>query len=87
LVLGLGIGSVVLAATCLLSFIGLPMAITTLVMARGDMKKMRAGTMDPDGRSTTQAGLICAIIGIALNGLLVLYLGAQFFSQLLAIPF
>jgi len=78
LVLGLGIGSIVLAATCFLSFIGLPLGIAAIVMARGDMKKMRAGTMDPDGRNTVQAGSICGIIGTILNALLVLYLGAHF---------
>jgi hypothetical protein len=81
LVLGLGIGSVVLAATCFLSFIGLPLGIAAIVMARGDIKKMRAGTMDPDGRSSVQAGSICGIIGTVLNTLLVLYLGAQFVAM------
>src|SRR5262249_30853782 len=80
LVLGLGIASVVLAATCFLSFIGLPLGIAAIVMARGDMKKMRTGTMDPDGRGSVQAGSICGIIGTVLNALLVLYLGAHFLA-------
>jgi hypothetical protein len=87
LVLGLGIGSVVFAATCLLSVIGLPLGIAALVIGRGDLKKMREGTMDPDGRSTVQAGYICGIIGIVLNGLLVLYLGAHVFFNVMMAPF
>jgi len=35
-------------------------------MGAGDLKEMDAGTMDPSGRGTTQAGKICGIIGTIL---------------------
>jgi hypothetical protein len=68
--MGLGIGSVVLATTCFLSFAGLPLGIAAVVLGRGDLRKMQAGTMDPDGRSSVNAGVICGIVGIVLNALL-----------------
>jgi hypothetical protein len=44
-------------------------------MGNNDLKEMDAGTMDPSGRSTTNAGRICGIIGtilMILGALLVL---------------
>jgi hypothetical protein len=81
LLLALGIASLVLAATCLLSLVGLPLGIAAVVLGRRDLQKMRAGTMDPDGKNTVQAGLICGVTGIAVNTLLVLYLGAAVLSR------
>jgi hypothetical protein len=43
-----------------------PLGIAAWVMGSGDMKEMDAGTMDPAGRGTTQAGKICGIIGTIL---------------------
>ncbi len=43
-----------------------PLAIAAWVMGSGDLKQMDAGTMDPSGRGTTQAGKICGIIGTIL---------------------
>jgi hypothetical protein len=43
-----------------------PLAIAAWVMGSGDLKEMDAGTMDPGGRGTTQAGKICGIIGTIL---------------------
>lgn len=43
-----------------------PLAIVAWVMGSGDLKQMDAGTMDPVGRGTTQAGKICGIIGTIL---------------------
>ena len=40
-----------------------PLAIVAWVMGSGDLKQIDAGTMDPAGRGTTQAGKICGIIG------------------------
>jgi hypothetical protein len=46
-----------------------PLAIAAWVMGNGDLKAMDAGTMDPSGRSTTNAGKVCGIIGTILWGL------------------
>jgi hypothetical protein len=43
-----------------------PLAIVAWVMGSGDLKQIDAGTMDPAGRGTTQAGKICGIIGTVL---------------------
>jgi hypothetical protein len=43
-----------------------PLAIVAWVMGSGDLKQIDAGTMDPAGRGTTQAGRICGIIGTVL---------------------
>ena len=43
-----------------------PLAIAAWVMGSGDLKQIDAGTMDPSGRGTTQAGKICGIIGTIL---------------------
>jgi len=43
-----------------------PLAIVAWVMGSGDLKEIDAGTMDPSGRSSTNAGKICGIIGTIL---------------------
>jgi hypothetical protein len=43
-----------------------PLGIVAWVMGSGDLKEMDAGTMDPAGRGTTQAGKICGIIATIL---------------------
>jgi predicted Zn finger-like uncharacterized protein len=49
------------------------------VMGNGDMRKIREGTMDPEGEGTTQAGRICGmistilmIVGCAIYGLIIM---------------
>ena len=44
----------------------MPLGIIAWVMANGDLKKMNAGEMDPEGRGNTQAGKICGIISVCL---------------------
>ncbi len=39
-----------------------PIGIVAWVMGSADLKEMDAGTMDPSGRGTTQAGKICGMI-------------------------
>jgi hypothetical protein len=78
MILALGIISIVLITTCVLSIIGLPMGIAAWTMAQGDLRKMRAGRMDPDGMRTTESGRTCAIIGTVLNTLGLLYLAMMF---------
>jgi hypothetical protein len=56
-VLVLGILSLVVCA---------PLGIAAWLMGNSDIKEMDAGVMDPSGRSTTNAGRICGIIGTIL---------------------
>lgn len=42
------------------------LAIPAWVMGSNDMKEIEAGTMDPAGRGSTQAGKICGMIGCIL---------------------
>ncbi|MBM3890093.1 MAG: DUF4190 domain-containing protein, partial [Verrucomicrobia bacterium] len=54
LILVLGILSLVFCA---------PLGIPAWIMGNTDLKEMDAGKMDPTGRSITQGGRICGIIG------------------------
>ena len=69
LVLVLGILSLVVCA---------PLGIAAWVMGNGDLKQMDAGAMDPTGRSLTNAGRICGIIGTILFALYILAIIALF---------
>lgn len=60
LILALGILSFVIA--------GILTGIPAWVMGSGDLKKMDAGTMDPQGRGLTQAGRILGMICTILTG-------------------
>ena len=55
-----------------------PLGIVAWVMGNGDLKEMDAGAMDPSGRSMTNAGRICGMIGTILLILIVLIVGALF---------
>ena len=55
--------------------VALIFGILAWVMGGGDLRKINAGTMDPEGHGITQAGWICGIVGTALNGLAVLTCG------------
>jgi uncharacterized membrane protein YphA (DoxX/SURF4 family) len=57
---------------------GIFTAIPAWVIGSGDLKAMDAGTMDPSGRSLTNAGRICgmiatilAIVAVVIVGLLI----------------
>jgi hypothetical protein len=68
-ILTLGILSIVLVLGCTFAgFIG----IAPWTMATADLRAMREGQMDPEGRGTTIAGMIMGIIGIVL-GILTLF--------------
>jgi hypothetical protein len=56
---------------------GIGFGIAAWVMGSGDLKKIRAGAMDPDGEGTTQAGWICGIIGVCLSTLALLACGGM----------
>ena len=55
-----------------------PLGIVAWVMGNGDLKEMDAGAMDPSGRSMTNAGRICGMIGTILLIILVVVLIALF---------
>jgi hypothetical protein len=57
LILVLGILGIVLCG---------PLGIAAWIMGNGDLKEINAGAMDPSGRSNTNAGRICGIIGTIL---------------------
>ena len=61
LILVLGILSLVLCSI----FTGIP----AWIMGSSDLKQMDAGTMDPSGRSLTNAGRICGMINCILTAL------------------
>ena len=48
------------------------LGIPAWLMGNADLKEMAAGTMDPAGQGTTNAGKICGIIGTVLAILSVL---------------
>ena len=66
LILVLGILGLVICA---------PLGIVVWILGNGDLKEMDAGTMDPSGRSTTNAGKICGMIATILMivGLVVVF--------------
>jgi hypothetical protein len=62
-VLTLGILSIVAPLVC---FLGGFMGIAAWTMGLNDLRAMREGRMDPDGRGMTKAGMILGIIGTVL---------------------
>jgi uncharacterized CHY-type Zn-finger protein len=76
MILVMGIGSIVVPivfmcpiAGLVATLVGLTIGILAWVMAVKDMRKMDKHEMDRSGRGLSQAGMICGIIGLALNGL------------------
>jgi len=67
LILVLGILSLVLISCCAL--FGLICGIIAWILGKADMKEMDQGIMDSSGRGTTNAGLICGIIGTIIGAL------------------
>ena len=75
LILVLGILGLVCCGVC---------GIIAWVMGNGDLKKIDAGEMDPEGRGLTQAGKICGIVSVILNILLILIYGIIFIIGIVA---
>lgn len=62
-----------------------PFSIAAWLMGGADMKKIRAGQMDPAGEGLTQVGYILGIIGSILFALsIVLTIGAMIFIFVIA---
>ncbi|MBC8308942.1 MAG: DUF4190 domain-containing protein [Planctomycetes bacterium] len=59
-------GTMILVFGIMSLIVCMPLGIIAWVMANGDLKKMNAGEMDPEGRGNTQAGKICGIISVCL---------------------
>ncbi|MDQ7014492.1 MAG: DUF4190 domain-containing protein [Planctomycetota bacterium] len=57
-----------------------PLGLAAWVMGNGDLKKMKAGVMDAEGKGLTTGGMICGIISSAL-----LVLGVVFYVVILAV--
>ena len=83
LVLTFGIIGVATFFMCpYISPLALGFAIAAWWMGGRDLRKIKAGTMDPDGQGTTQAGWICGIVGTCIN--LVALLGCGAFAGFMA---
>lgn len=70
-VLALGI----ISLACLLMWcapVGVILGLVAWVMGQRDLRKMKSGLMDDNGRGMTQGGWICGIIGVVLNSLITL---------------
>jgi len=72
-VLGLGITSVVLCALVCPVPLAFPVGLVAWIMGHRDLKKMANKLMDPQGRSSTQGGYVCGIIGTSIGGIGVLF--------------
>ena len=63
----------------------MPLGIVAWVMGSTDLKAMDAGTMDPEGRSITQAGKIIGMIATILN-IIGLFFGLLMLVLAIALP-
>lgn len=57
-----------------------PVGIVAWIMGSGDLKKMKAGMMDPEGKGLTTGGMICGIVSTAL-----LVLGILFYVVIIGV--
>jgi hypothetical protein len=48
------------------ALVSIPLGLTVYVLARGDLARMRAGTMDPRARTETETASAEALCGILL---------------------
>jgi hypothetical protein len=71
-------GTLILVLGILSLVVCQPLGIAAWIMGNTDLKQMDAGTMDPSGRSITNAGKICGLIATILFviGLLVMIIVA-----------
>ncbi len=49
-----------------------PFGVVAWIMGNGDLKKMTAGEMEPEGEGLTKAGKICGIITVVIYILIVI---------------
>jgi hypothetical protein len=72
-------GTMILVFGILGLIVCFPFGIVAWVMGNTDLKAMDAGTMDPEGRGTTQAGKIIGIVTTILTVLSII-IGIFFFA-------
>lgn len=72
-------GTMILVFGILGLIVCFPFGIVAWVMGNTDLKAMDAGTMDPEGRGTTQAGKIIGIVTTILTVLSII-IGILFFA-------
>jgi hypothetical protein len=68
----------IVGITTFTCFLGLVFGILAWVMGNNDLKAMESGEMDPEGKSLTQAGKVCGMIGAILSFLYLMAVGAYF---------
>jgi len=68
-------GSTILVLGILSIVLCTPLGPFAWIMGSGDLQKIRAGTMDPEGEGLTKAGYICGIIGSVLLIFHAIYFG------------
>jgi len=57
----------------ILALVGcLPLGIAAWIMGNRDLARVRAGTMDPSGASTTNVGVILGIVGVCLGAVMLI---------------
>jgi hypothetical protein len=78
-------GTMILVFGILGLVVCMPLGIVAWVMGSGDLKAMDAGTMDPEGRGTTQAGMVLGIIATLL-AVLSFVLGILLLAGALVLP-
>jgi hypothetical protein len=72
LILALGVIGLVASFLYIFALVGLPLSIAAWTMAETDLKRIKARTMDPEGKANTQAGKVCGIFGTLIGSLWVL---------------
>ena len=78
-------GTMILVFGILGLVVCMPLGIVAWVMGSTDLKAMDAGTMDPEGRSITQAGKIIGMIATILN-IIGLFFGLLMLVLAIALP-
>lgn len=81
LILTLGVLSVLLAPTCVLSPLGVVFGLAAWIMGQNDLRQMRAGQMDTDGQANTRGGRVCGILGMLVGGALSFLCGLSLLAR------
>ncbi len=79
----LGIVGVVCCMIPCVVWIGVPLAISVLVMGRHDLQRMTEKEMDPRGRHATLIGIRCAGVGLIFASIWLLSWGGTLFAYFL----
>lgn len=66
-------------------FVGLLFGMPAWLLARGDLKAMAVGAMDPSGRNRTRIGMICGMIATASVALMLLGVITWIFASVMGL--